>query len=198
PGGLRLGAAQRDAGLARGGRVPLAALGRPRRARAPVGRADPRPVRPRARARLLRRDGRSRARRRRVSVDVETLRHGLSITLERTAFSGLGPKVEGKVRDSYLPGDGRRVLVTTDRISAFDRVLGTLPFKGQVLNQLSAWWFERTADVAPNHLRSVPDPSVTVAIECEPLPVEWVMRAYLTGVTSTSVWTHYEIGRAHV
>lgn len=129
-----------------------------------------------------------------MSVDVETLRHGLSITLERTAFSGLGPKVEGKVRDSYLPGDGRRVLVTTDRISAFDRVLGTLPFKGQVLNQLSAWWFERTADVAPNHLRSVPDPSVTVAIECEPLPVEWVMRAYLTGVTSTSVWTHYARG----
>lgn len=129
-----------------------------------------------------------------MSVDVETLRHGLSITLERTAFSGLGPKVEGKVRDSYLPGDGRRVLVTTDRISAFDRVLGTLPFKGQVLNQLSAWWFERTADVAPNHLRSMPDPSVTVAIECEPLPVEWVMRAYLTGVTSTSVWTHYARG----
>lgn len=129
-----------------------------------------------------------------MSVDVETLRHGLSITLERTDFSGLGPKVEGKVRDSYLPGDGRRVLVTTDRISAFDRVLGTLPFKGQVLNQLSAWWFERTADVAPNHLRSVPDPSVTVAIECEPLPVEWVMRAYLTGVTSTSVWTHYARG----
>ncbi len=129
-----------------------------------------------------------------MTVDVETLRHGLSLTLERTDLEGLGRKAEGKVRDSYLSGDGRRILVTTDRISAFDRVLGTLPFKGQVLNQLSAWWFASTADVAPNHLREVPDPSVTVAIECEPLPVEWVVRAYLTGVTSTSVWTHYARG----
>ncbi|HJL20062.1 MAG TPA: phosphoribosylaminoimidazolesuccinocarboxamide synthase [Sandaracinaceae bacterium LLY-WYZ-13_1] len=129
-----------------------------------------------------------------MSVDAATLREGLGLTLERTDFAALGTKVEGKVRDSYLPGDGRRILVTTDRVSAFDRVLGTLPFKGQILNQLSAWWFEKTADVAPNHLRQVPDPAVSVAIECEPLPVEWVMRAYLTGVTSTSVWTHYERG----
>jgi phosphoribosylaminoimidazole-succinocarboxamide synthase len=129
-----------------------------------------------------------------MTVDQETLRLGLAHTLERTDLAELGPKIEGKVRDSYVTGDGRRVLVTTDRISAFDRVLGTLPYKGQVLNQLSAWWFERTADVAPNHLRGVPDPAVTVAIECEPLPVEWVVRAYLTGVTSTSVWTHYERG----
>lgn len=129
-----------------------------------------------------------------MTVDVETLRRGLGLTLERTDFRGLGPKIEGKVRDSYVPGDGTRVLVTTDRISAFDRVLGTLPFKGQVLNQLSAWWFQRTEDVAASHLRSVPDPAVTVALECEPLPVEWVVRAYLTGVTSTSVWTHYARG----
>lgn len=129
-----------------------------------------------------------------MSAGTDTLRRGLALTLERTDLSGLGPKVEGKVRDSYLPGDGTRVLVTTDRISAFDRVLGTLPFKGQVLNQLSAWWFDRTKDVAPNHFRAMPDPSVTVAIECEPLPVEWVVRAYLTGVTSTSVWTHYARG----
>ena len=129
-----------------------------------------------------------------MSVDVEVLREGLALTLEATDFTELGRKVEGKVRDSYLPGDGRRVLVTTDRISAFDRVLGTLPFKGQILNQLSAWWFEQTKDVAPNHLRGVPDPSVSVAIECEPLPVEWVMRAYVTGVTSTSLWTHYARG----
>ena len=129
-----------------------------------------------------------------MSAGADTLRRGLALTLERTDLSGLGPKVEGKVRDSYLPGDGTRVLVTTDRISAFDRVLGTLPFKGQVLNQLSAWWFDRTKDVAPNHFRAMPDPSVTVAIECEPLPVEWVVRAYLTGVTSTSVWTHYARG----
>ena len=110
-----------------------------------------------------------------MTVSLETLREGLALTLERTDLP-LGTKVEGKVRDSYLPGDGTRILVTTDRISAFDRVLGTLPFKGQVLNQLSAWWFETTADVAPNHLIDVPDPSVVRARECTPLPVEWVMR----------------------
>lgn len=129
-----------------------------------------------------------------MSADVALLREGLSLTLDETDLPELGRKVQGKVRDSYLPGDGRRILVTTDRISAFDRVLGTLPFKGQILNQLSAWWFEQTKDVAPNHLRGVPDPSVSVAIECEPLPVEWVMRAYATGVTSTSLWTHYARG----
>lgn len=129
-----------------------------------------------------------------MSVSREILQEGLALTLERTDLSALGEKIEGKVRDSYLAGDGRRILVTTDRISAFDRVLGTLPFKGQILNQLSAWWFEETRDVAPNHLLSMPDPSVTIARQCEPLPVEWVMRAYLTGVTSTSVWSHYERG----
>lgn len=129
-----------------------------------------------------------------MSADVALLREGLALTLDETDLPELGRKVQGKVRDSYLPGDGRRILVTTDRISAFDRVLGTLPFKGQILNQLSAWWFEQTKDVAPNHLRGVPDPSVSVAIECEPLPVEWVMRAYATGVTSTSLWTHYARG----
>lgn len=129
-----------------------------------------------------------------MTVDEQTLRRGLGLTLERTDLSELGAKVEGKVRDSYLPGDGRRILITTDRISAFDRVLGTLPFKGQILNQLSAWWFEQTRDVAPNHLLEVPDPAVTIATECEPLPVEWVMRSYLTGVTSTSIWTHYARG----
>ncbi len=127
-------------------------------------------------------------------TDVERLQRGLARVLERTDLPGLGTKIEGKVRDCYLPGDGRRILVTTDRISAFDRVLGTLPFKGQVLNQLSAWWFESTQDLAPNHVIEVPDPCVTIARECEPLEVEWVMRAYLTGVTSTSAWTAYASG----
>ncbi|MEZ4338585.1 MAG: phosphoribosylaminoimidazolesuccinocarboxamide synthase [Sandaracinaceae bacterium] len=129
-----------------------------------------------------------------MTVRIETLREGLALTLEKTDLP-LGKKVEGKVRDSYLPGDGTRILVTTDRISAFDRVLGTLPFKGQVLNQLSAWWFRTTADVAPNHLIDVPDPCVVRARECTPLPVEWVMRAYVTGVTSTSIWSHYAEGK---
>ncbi|MEM9073983.1 MAG: phosphoribosylaminoimidazolesuccinocarboxamide synthase [Myxococcota bacterium] len=128
-----------------------------------------------------------------MTVSTETLRQGLALTLEGTDLQGVGGKYEGKVRDNYTK-DGRRVLVVTDRISAFDRVLGTLPFKGQVLNQLAAWWFEETKSIAPNHMIEVPDPNVLVAQECTPLPVEMVMRAYITGVTSTSIWTHYERG----
>ncbi|MBI5517742.1 MAG: phosphoribosylaminoimidazolesuccinocarboxamide synthase [Deltaproteobacteria bacterium] len=127
-------------------------------------------------------------------VDIATLRAALAHPLERTLLQGLGARVEGKVRDCYSPGDGRRILVTTDRISAFDRVLGTLPLKGQVLNQLAVFWFERTAHLAPNHLLAAPDPNVLVGVECEPLPVELVVRSYLTGVTSTSVWTAYARG----
>ncbi|AKF05528.1 phosphoribosylaminoimidazolesuccinocarboxamide synthase [Sandaracinus amylolyticus] len=134
-----------------------------------------------------------------MPIDTDTLRKGLELTLDATDLGGppprgLGTKYEGKVRDNYLPGDGRRILVTTDRISAFDRVLGTLPFKGQVLNQLAAWWFDQTKDVASNHVLSIPDPNVTIGIDCRPLEVELVVRAYLTGVTSTSIWTHYAKG----
>lgn len=127
-------------------------------------------------------------------VDREMFRKALPVCLERTALDALGKKYEGKVRDNYSTADGRRYLVTTDRISAFDRVLGTLPLKGQVLNRLAAHWFEVTRDIAPNHVIDVPDPNVLVARECEPLPVELVMRAYITGVTSTSIWTHYQKG----
>jgi phosphoribosylaminoimidazole-succinocarboxamide synthase len=130
-----------------------------------------------------------------MPIDLDTLRLGLNRTVDATDFPGLGKKYEGKVRDNYSLPDGTRVLVTTDRISAFDRVLGTLPFKGQVLNGLSSWWFEATKDVAPSHVISVPDPNVLHAVECTPLPVELVVRSYLTGVTSTSVWTHYAEGK---
>jgi phosphoribosylaminoimidazole-succinocarboxamide synthase len=129
-----------------------------------------------------------------MTVDEATLKKGLEITLDATDLDALGEKYEGKVRDNYTTADGKRYIVVTDRISAFDRVLGTLPFKGQVLNGLATWWFEQTKDVAPNHLLDTPDPNVMVGIECDPLPVEMVMRAYLTGVTSTSIWTHYERG----
>jgi phosphoribosylaminoimidazole-succinocarboxamide synthase len=129
-----------------------------------------------------------------MPVDHDTLRMGLSITLDRSELGAIGRKYEGKVRDNYSRPDGTRVLVTTDRISAFDRVLGTLPFKGQVLNGLSAHWFRATKDVAPSHFVSAPDPNITIGVECTPLPVELVVRAYLTGVTSTSIWTHYERG----
>ena len=124
----------------------------------------------------------------------EILRSALSRTLERTDLDALGVKYEGKVRDNYTTGDGRRFIVVTDRISAFDRVLGTLPLKGQILNRLAAFWFEKTAHVAPNHVLRVPDPNVIEAVECTALPVEMVVRAYVTGVTSTSIWTHYAAG----
>ncbi|MGA7120807.1 MAG: phosphoribosylaminoimidazolesuccinocarboxamide synthase [Polyangiaceae bacterium] len=127
-------------------------------------------------------------------VDISTLRAALPQCLEHTAFDVLGVKYEGKVRDNYSTSDGRRFIVVTDRISAFDRVLGTLPFKGQVLNRLAAWWFERTSKVAPNHVARVPDPNVLECVECKPVLVEMVVRAYATGTTSTSLWTHYERG----
>lgn len=104
-----------------------------------------------------------------------------------------GSRISGKVRDIYVQ-KGQRILITTDRISAFDRVLGLIPYKGQVLNQLSAWWFEQTSDIACNHVISVPDPNVTIAREATPLPLEIVVRGYITGVTTTSLWYLYESG----
>jgi phosphoribosylaminoimidazole-succinocarboxamide synthase len=126
-----------------------------------------------------------------VSDDV--IRAQLTRTLEGTDLPTLGSKYQGKVRDCYTK-DGKRIIVVTDRISAFDVVLGTIPFKGQVLNRIAAHWFELARDLVPNHVLSVPDPQVTVAIECQLLPVEFVMRSYLTGVTSTSIWSHYQKG----
>jgi phosphoribosylaminoimidazole-succinocarboxamide synthase len=128
-----------------------------------------------------------------MGIDPRLLVDQCNRTLERTDFAGLGERIEGKVRDSYRAGD-RRTIVVTDRVSCFDVVVGTLPFKGQVLNQIAAFWFEATAQIAPNHLLSVPDPNVSIVRECRPLPVEFVMRAYLTGSTSTSIWTAYARG----
>jgi phosphoribosylaminoimidazole-succinocarboxamide synthase len=104
----------------------------------------------------------------------------------------------GKVRESYsLPG-GRRLLVTTDRLSAFDRVLAAIPHKGQVLNQLSAFWFDQTADLIPNHLLEVPHPYVSLVQECQPLPVEVIVRGHITGVTKTALWTLYAAGEREI
>jgi phosphoribosylaminoimidazole-succinocarboxamide synthase len=128
-----------------------------------------------------------------MGIDPVLLRDQCAKTLYRTDFKELGRKLEGKVRDCYVQGD-RRVLVASDRISCFDVVVGTIPFKGQVLNQIAAFWFERTKSVAPNHLLSVPDPMVSIARECRPLPVEFVFRGYLTGSSSTSIWRAYEAG----
>jgi phosphoribosylaminoimidazole-succinocarboxamide synthase len=112
---------------------------------------------------------------------------------ESTSFADFGPRYAGKVRDTYAIGD-QRILVTTDRVSAFDRVLGTIPYKGQVLNQLSAWWFAQTRDIVANHMIATPDPNVMIARDAETLPVEIIVRGYITGVTSTALWTLYAAG----
>jgi phosphoribosylaminoimidazole-succinocarboxamide synthase len=127
-------------------------------------------------------------------MDLTTLEKGLALTLDATSLDFLGSKYQGKVRDNYTTRDGRRFIVVTDRISAFDRVLGTLPFKGQVLNSLAAFWFEQTKDIVPNHMLGMPDPNVMECVECEPLKVEMIVRAYLTGVSSTSILTAYRKG----
>ena len=113
--------------------------------------------------------------------------------LKGTDFTFLGEKKVGKVRDIYMQSD-RLILVTTDRHSSFDRIIAHIPWKGQVLNQVSAWWFEKTKDIVPNHVLAVPDPNVTVGKYMKMVPVEAVMRGYLTGVTDTSIWTRYQKG----
>jgi phosphoribosylaminoimidazole-succinocarboxamide synthase len=114
--------------------------------------------------------------------------------LRETDFDFLGPKTTGKVRDIYDLGD-RLVLVTTDRHSSFDRIIAHVPWKGQVLNEVSAYWFELTKDIVQNHVLAVPDPNVTVARKCKMVPVEAVVRGYLTGVTDTAIWTRYGKGQ---
>ena len=128
-----------------------------------------------------------------MAIDLELLREHCQRTLEHSHFSALGQQEVGKVRDSYVK-NGQRTIIVSDRVSCFDRVVGTIPFKGQVLNQLASFWFERTQHIAPNHLIKVPDPCVSVVRECKPLAVEFVMRGYLTGSTDTSIWTAYERG----
>jgi phosphoribosylaminoimidazole-succinocarboxamide synthase len=100
---------------------------------------------------------------------------------------------KGKVRDRYDLGN-TLALITTDRQSAFDRVLASIPFKGQVLNETGAWWFEQTKDIIPNHVIELPDPNVTIAKKCKPFPIEFVVRGYVTGSSSTSLWTIYNRG----
>ncbi|MBN2005732.1 MAG: phosphoribosylaminoimidazolesuccinocarboxamide synthase [Anaerolineae bacterium] len=106
--------------------------------------------------------------------------------------------VGGKVRDIFALPDQRRLLVTTDRLSAFDRILTAVPFKGQVLNQLSAFWFEQTQDIIPNHVLEVPDPNVLLAVACEPFPVEVIVRGYISGVTKTALWYRYSLGERNI
>ena len=122
----------------------------------------------------------------------ERIKAELSNTLTETTLER-GEKRTGKVRDQYSLGD-KIALITTDRQSAFDRVLASIPFKGQVLNLTSAWWFEQTKDIIPNQVINIPDPNITLAKNCEVFPIEFVVRGYITGSTSTSLWTVYNNG----
>ena len=106
------------------------------------------------------------------------------------SFDRLGERYSGKVRENFSR-EGERLIVVSDRVSAFDVVLGTIPFKGQVLNELARFWFEKTAELMPNHMLSVPDPQAMKTVDCTPIPVEFVVRGYLTGVSSTSIGQAY-------
>ncbi len=114
--------------------------------------------------------------------------------LAEATFPGLPNHYRGKVRDNYDLPDGRRVIVASDRLSAFDRILAAIPFKGQVLTQTARFWFEATADICPNHVIAYPDPNVVVGRRLDILPVEIVVRGYLAGTTGTSILTLYKRG----
>jgi phosphoribosylaminoimidazole-succinocarboxamide synthase len=126
-------------------------------------------------------------------MELSTIRAQLAHALDHVDLDLPGERHVGKVREAWSRG-GRRLIVTTDRVSAFDRVLATIPFKGQVLNQLANFWFETTRDLVPNHVLSVPDPNAIIVQDLQPILVEMVVRGYITGNTSTSAWTHYQKG----
>jgi phosphoribosylaminoimidazole-succinocarboxamide synthase len=104
----------------------------------------------------------------------------------------------GKVRDNYDLADGRRIIIATDRLSAFDRIITAIPFKGQVLTQIARFWFDATRELCPNHVIDYPDPNVLVCRRLAMMPVEIVVRDYLTGTTATSIWPMYRAGRREI
>jgi phosphoribosylaminoimidazole-succinocarboxamide synthase len=128
-------------------------------------------------------------------VDSKRVEPYLDQALGEIAILELPNHSKGKVRDSYDLADGRRIIVASDRLSAFDRVLTTVPLKGQALTQIARFWFDATADLCPNHIEAYPDPNVAVCRRLKILPVEVVVRGYLTGTTNTSIWPMYKAGR---
>ncbi len=126
-------------------------------------------------------------------ISDENLRPFLTTALERTEFTNLGERYEGKVRDVYSQG-AQSILVATDRQSAFDISWCTIPLKGQTLNQISAWWFTQVTDIMPTHVIAVPDENAMVVKKLKMLKVEIVVRAYLAGSTGTSAWVNYSKG----
>jgi phosphoribosylaminoimidazole-succinocarboxamide synthase len=130
-------------------------------------------------------------------IDATTLQQMLPNSFEHSTLK-IPPLGSGKVREWYDLTDQRRLIVTTDRLSAFDRVLAIVPYKGQVLNQLSAWWFEQTCSIIDNHLISLPDPNAMLVEKVTPFPVEVIVRGCITGVTSTALWYRYDLGEREI
>ncbi|MGQ9851327.1 MAG: phosphoribosylaminoimidazolesuccinocarboxamide synthase [Aggregatilineaceae bacterium] len=127
-------------------------------------------------------------------LEPEQIRRVIPEALGSLDLPGLSVE-RGQVRDNYELTDGRRVLVSTDRFSVYNQHVGLVPYKGQVLNQLTSWWFEQTADIVPNHVIDVPDPNVTIALKANPLPIAVVVRGFISGVTPTSLWQQYQEGQ---
>ncbi len=126
-------------------------------------------------------------------LDASMIAAQIPYVLKGTNFKNMGTRYEGKVRDNYTQED-RRILVTTDRLSAFDQIIALVPFKGAVLNAMTKFWFENTKDICPNYVESYPDPNVIVGKECKPIMLEMIVRGYITGSTTTSAWYNYERG----
>ncbi len=131
-------------------------------------------------------------------MDLDVLRQHIPQALEAIAIDWPFSSARGKVRDLFSLPEARWLMATTDRLSAFDRILTVVPFKGQVLNQLSAFWFRETEDVIANHLLEIPDPNVSLVTACSPLPMEVVVRGYITGVTKTALWYRYAMGERRI
>lgn len=128
-------------------------------------------------------------------IDPARLEPYLANVISDGTLAGLPNHYKGKVRDTYDLGDGRRLLITSDRISAFDRILTTIPLKGQALTQMARYWFDVTKDIVPNHVIAYPDPNVVVGKNLKIMPVEMVVRDYMTGTTGTSIWPMYKAGK---
>ncbi len=131
-------------------------------------------------------------------VDPDFLACHLDLVLDDATIPELPNHYRGKVRDNYDLPDGRRLIIASDRLSAFDRNIVAIPFKGQVLTQIARFWFDRTADICPNHVIDYPDPNVLLCKRLDILPIEIVVRDYLAGTTATSVWSMYRTGRREI
>lgn len=127
-------------------------------------------------------------------MDIEIIKKHINDVIRETNLQGIGERKIGKVRDIYIASD-KITLVATDRHSSFDRIIAHIPFKGEVLNQISAFWFENTKDIVQNHVVSIPDSNVLVAKKCTVIPIECIVRGYITGSTNTSMWTLYKNGQ---